>query len=258
MNINQNILPSNSENLAQFATEMVSDARVNGLALAKNVNFDRNMFASFVNHAGVTSMHTFGSGSAQLFELNASKDTKKIVTGTSSLPLHTDGTFVDTNPSFIILFCHKFNQPSGSGLTQVCLQKQLLELLPRHLSQLFEYNWEYNVLDKSHFPTITEEWISKPSIITKPSGKKCMNIALGSFVDYNNPGWRVRIPELGNESNSLLRELEDFIKKSKAYYEHTWEEGDLLVLDNTEVLHGRNTIAPEGERILFRGQINEK
>lgn len=247
-----NINNSDIDSLAKTFIKIASDK---GFLLVENINLDKVSFTQLVNCSGETAAHKFGTGSAELLELNADSDPNKIVTGRASLPLHTDGTFVDTHPSFIILYCSAFDQNPGDGATQICMQKALLNELPEHLTNLFKYNWEYNVSDKSHFPSINDEWISKPSTITKEDGSLSLNIALPFDNSIHNPGWKVRIPELEDEGASLFRMLDNHIKSSSFYYEHQWKVGNLLVINNAKVLHGRSTISTTGTRNLYRGQL---
>lgn len=60
------------------------------------------------------------------------------------------------------------------------------------------------------------------------------------------------------ESDELLAELDKFLNRPRYTYQHHWEVGDLLIIDNNGALHGRTAISEDGVRVLFRGQVNRR
>jgi (5R)-carbapenem-3-carboxylate synthase len=168
--------------------------------------------------------------------------------------LHTDGAFVGTHPSFIILYCAHIDQQPGDGETQLCDQRLAMASMPADLKELFSAPWEYMVHDASHFPSIASQWVSVPPVIEKDDGTRTLNMAMPFELGDPNPGWSVRISgKSTEESTALLRALDQYLKNSESFYSHRWRIGDLLILDNSRVLHGRSAIT--GARHLYRGQL---
>lgn len=249
-------LVAGGKSIRELGDVLLATARSEGFAITEGVELDRASFISLVQGAGTTAAHRFGTGSAELLDLDASRDPKKIVTGRSFLPLHTDGAFVKTYPSFIILYCAAFDQPVGSGETQICHQQSALHNMPEEYSQLFKCDWEYQIHDISHFPTLSADWIRINPLISGSNGKSSMNVALPFPPNSATCGWSVRLPEINPlESDRLLHGLDHYLRSSDAYYSHRWKVGDLLMIDNTQMLHGRSAITGDGARHLYRGQL---
>lgn len=242
--------------LKELADELVHNAKEHGVALSKDLLLTREQFKELVNLAGKTAEHRFGTGSADLLDLNADPNPEKYVTGRVALPLHNDGAFIGTHPSYIILYCFEFEQDDGYGETEICEQKLAFETMPKHLKAVFEKDWEYKIHDASHFPSIAHKWIPIPPLIVKDDGSQSFNIALPFDRTEKAPAWSVRLTDHDADSSSnLLLELDQFLKSCDAFYSHSWSAGDLLIINNSKVIHGRNTIKANGTRHLFRGQL---
>jgi alpha-ketoglutarate-dependent taurine dioxygenase len=250
------ILPSTlNDDLGALSGSMLDAAMRHGYALIQGVALNKSSFKELIGHMGATADHYFGTGSAELFELNADPDPGKMVAGRTSLPLHTDGALVKTHPSYIVLYCHKYDQPLGSGETQICDQGLVFKNMPDRLRSLFDVPWEYMVYDSSHFPTIAGKWISIDPIIKK-NGIPTLNLAMPFKCDEPNPAWSVRLSNKdASTSAELFSELDGYLRSSDRYYSHRWQTGDLLVINNSKVMHGRSAIIGGGERHLFRGQL---
>jgi alpha-ketoglutarate-dependent taurine dioxygenase len=229
-----------------------------GYTLVKNCDFTRDQFEELISGIGSLSAHRFGTGKAGLLDLDASPEPDKVVTGQAPLPLHTDGTLVQASPKYIALYCHLFDQPLGSGLTEVCVQADIVQTAPPHLRKVLSLNWEYYVTDSSHFPDVANRWQAIPATVVGNNGVERLNIAM-PFVggEVGTSGWQVRLPgHNAEESNAVLGELDEHFRSSASFYSHQWEPGDLLVIDNELVIHGRTRVHPGGSRHLYRGQVN--
>ncbi|MFD3596730.1 TauD/TfdA family dioxygenase [Nocardia sp. NPDC058640] len=241
-----------------LAKELTKAAARDGFALLRDVDLTRDEFGTFVHSIGELSSHRFGSGEAGLLELDASPRPDRIVTGRSALPLHTDGTLVGASPKFIVLYCYAVDQMPGSGCTEICLQSELLgERTPPEFKELVAGEWEYFVTDTSHFPDVANRWLSIPTTMTAADESVRLNIALPFDAADKTTGWQVRLPGLtDDDSRPVLSRLDRYLRQSPSYYAHEWTQGDLLVLDNELVLHGRTRIEPNSVRHLLRGQIS--
>lgn len=58
--------------------------------------------------------------------------------------------------------------------------------------------------------------------------------------------------EEGFTPTTILKEIEEEF----GYYKHMWEEGDMVIWDNTQVMH-RSSGAYEGKRLLIRVQVRD-
>ena len=79
----------------------------------------------------------------------------------------------------------------------------------------------------------------------------------GDTVLYANPGYAIRINELGEaESDRILNMLFELQLKPEFHYEHRWRVGDVLMWDNIGTLH--NAVADynsDQHRYILRCQV---
>lgn len=237
--------------LAKAVVEAAGDV---GTVLVRGLELSRDDFRAMARAAGQLSEHRFGSGSADLLDLNADPDPGKVVTGRAALPLHADGALVGTRPGVILLYAAEYQD--GFGRTLVCDQSAALAEVPTELrDEVLSVDWEYWVEDESHFPTIAKRWISVPPVAADGGGD-ALNVALPFAPDSPTQGWQVRLAGRSvEESRSAFERFAAFLESDRFCYRHAWQPGDLLAIDNRAVLHGREPISPTGKRHLYRAQL---
>ncbi len=250
------ILECEDRDPAAIATVVVEVAAQAGTVLVRGLDLSREAFRTMAHAAGDLSEHRFGSGSADLLDLNADPDPGKVVTGRAALPLHADGALVGTRPGIILLYAAEYDEQPGYGRTLVCDQSAALVDIPAELrDEVLSANWEYWVEDESHFPTIAKRWISVPPV-AEGEGGDALNIALPFPADSPIEGWRVRLAGRSlEESREPLDSFARFLESEEYCYRHEWQPGDLLAIDNRAVLHGREPISATGKRHLYRAQL---
>jgi (5R)-carbapenem-3-carboxylate synthase len=163
------------------------------------------------------------------------------------LPAHTDGLFVGHRPDLIMLYASEFSDLPGSGETTVVDQVAALEEMPTKSREALEgAMFEYQIVESGHHMTSLEDnWFSKPPISLE-KGRPCLAVSL-QFPPDTEGSWNLRVKWLGEaESAALLDELDAFVYQKRYVYQHPWEVGDLLVLDNYGTLHGRTAISEGG------------
>jgi alpha-ketoglutarate-dependent taurine dioxygenase len=240
------------EELAQRSQEA---ALTSGVALTRGLDFTEEAFQRLVHLLGQTVDHKFGEGQADLLLLNASRDEGKVVTGRGPLPLHTDGLLVGEQVDLIVLYAKDFADEPGSGETTVCDQLAAWREVPAHLGKvLADGRLEYLVEERGYFPQVPADWYEIPT--TRDYGRvRSLNLALGFPPDVPQ-GWQVRVAGVSaDDSAAFFAELSAHLHSPRYLYQHRWQTGDLLVIDNQRTLHGRTAIGSDGVRLLYRGQV---
>lgn len=240
----------------RLATPVAKAATAAGVVLVRGLGLTREDFRAMARAAGELAEHRFGSGSADLLDLNADPDPGKIVTGRTGLPLHADGALVGTRPGIILLYAAEYEEQRGYGRTLVCDQAAALANVPADLrAEVLSRDWEYWVEDESHFPTIAKRWISVPPLTERDGGDR-LNVVLPFPPDSPSEGWLVRLAGRSLEdSREPLEAFTRFLESDEYLYRHEWQPGDLLAIDNRAVLHGREPISATGRRHLYRAQL---
>jgi len=87
--------------------------------------------------------------------------------------------------------------------------------------------------------------VSQPLVRTHPY--------LGRKALYVSPNHYVRIEGMSqDESDDLFRRLADWIGQDRFVYSHKWRVGDVVLWDNTSVVHRRDAFPPIQRRYLKR------
>ena len=180
---------------------------------------------------------------------------------------HTDMTYNTTVGFTNVLYAVKVPRRNGKalGATQFANMHAAYEDLDPALKRRLEgmtATHDFNKFwDKmraqpgSTRPPLTDEQrrkkppVSHPVFLTHPiTGRKVL---------YANPGYAVRINELPQaESEQVLQTLFEHQLQPKYQYEHTWNEGDVLMWDHIGTLH--NAVADYGteeSRLMMRCQV---
>jgi alpha-ketoglutarate-dependent taurine dioxygenase len=228
-----------------------------GFTLMRGCRFDEDSFRRFVNDLGSTVRYekdnaSVGYGFADVLYLDGSSDHGKVVTGQGGLPLHTDGVLLGTQVDLIILFAQRASG-TANGSTLVCDQLQAWADMPAELQKLVDGRpLEYQVEERGYFTSVPNGWY--PISTQRDYGRiRSLNLALPFKAD-EPASWSVRVPGVSaEESEQLLQELSDHLNQPQYLYQHRWQVGDLLVIDNQRTLHGRRGLGGS-ERLLLRGQ----
>ncbi|MFE9399442.1 TauD/TfdA dioxygenase family protein [Streptomyces flavidovirens] len=240
--------------------KQVREAAVDsGCVLVRERSLDQDEFLRLVAAVGDKVEYKLGEGRSDLLMLNASRDKDKVVTGRGPLPLHTDGVLVGTRTDLIILYAVDFKDTPGSGETYVVDQMAAWKEMPESLrSVIEERDFEYRVEEPDFYPTAPAGWYAVPNFRDYGDGHRALNLSTGYQADSEPRSWSVRVPGMtAEESRSFLAELDGFLRSPRYTYQHRWQSGDLLLINNQRTMHGRTPISPDGIRLLWRGQVAE-
>ncbi|KAJ5312431.1 hypothetical protein PENANT_c027G06653 [Penicillium antarcticum] len=225
--------------------------------LVRNLDLSEDGFRSVVRALGEPVQHKFQTGGSDLMKLPATREKGNVVLGRGMLPAHTDGLFVGHRPDLLMLYASEFNDLPGSGETTVVDQVAAMLEMPERLRLAVENAmFEYQIVETGHhMKSLEDKWFEKQPV-TMERGRKCLAVSL-PFPEDTERSWNIRVKgATDEESVALLDELYAFLYQKRYLYQHPWQVGDLLIIDNYGTLHGRTAISEDGKRCLFRGQVN--
>ena len=231
-----------------------------GAALVRNCAFTEDEFRAFVGRMGAKVSYedddaSVGYGFTDILHLDGSPEEDKVVTGRGGLPLHTDGVLLGTQVDLIILYAAELANLGEHGATMVCDQLAAWQAMPGNLRAVIDAGTlEYRALERGYFTTTPDGWYEIPTI--RDYGRvRSLNMAL-PFPPGTPASWDVRVPRVtAAESADYFSKLADYLTGADYLYTHTWQQGDLLVVDNQRTLHGRRGLAGDSTRKLLRGQV---
>lgn len=179
------------------------------------------------------------------------RDDDEVFRSRNALPLHKDGILTGFDVWYVGIYCVDFRAITD-GRTIVADATRALEAVPaEHLELLRRHGVEGMAVDATGYYTSEFEgtWYPVPAFRDRPGHAEGLNIGM-PHAPEEPPSWRIRIPDIDAAlSDEILFGLRATLLSERYAYAHAWREGDMLVLDNYAVLHGREAF--EGERRLL-------
>jgi len=151
--------------------------------------------------------------------------------GDGSFPFHTEAAYLPIPPRVVILYC----QHPGSG---------------RRPTHLLDSSWLIERLTLTDRPGSWVVRAGRPAFLAHVAERVGTRIVLRYDAECMFPSGRTSYLE--------QRQIDEFLK-SAAATRIQWRPGDLPVIDNARVLHGRgSSVADDRDRVLKRAMIAEE
>ncbi|WP_024769481.1 TauD/TfdA family dioxygenase [Aquimarina macrocephali] len=172
-----------------------------------------------------------------------------------NVPFHWDGAFANSVPSFLFFQCLRANINTPGGESTFCdTQKVLEKASPQELKLWKSITITYSTDKNAHYGG---KVVQKLVHYDEHLGKDVIRFAepLNEESVQLNP---IHIEILGfssNEQNDFLKSFIPKLYESDVCYQHRWETGDYLLIDNLSLLHGRNPLKDNIDRYLQRIHI---
>ena len=169
------------------------------------------------------------------------QDGAEVFRSRSALPLHKDGVLTGLDVLLVGIYCVSFEQVTG-GRTYISDAMRALAGVPaEYVSILRENGLEGMAVDNTGYYRREYEgaWHPFPAFKGKPGKEKTLNIGLPA-AQGEPASWLVRVANVDPPlSDRILASLRSCLLNAEYTYFHDWAEGDILLMDNYQVLHGR-------------------
>ncbi|GAA2828696.1 TauD/TfdA dioxygenase family protein [Crossiella cryophila] len=174
----------------------------------------------------------------------------------SYVPLHWDGMYRPYIPEFQVFHCVSAPGGGQGGATTFCDSARMLA----HTSSASLERWSrvevtYRIPNLSHYGG---QAVS-PLVVPHPrTGEPTMRYNEPPRADddtFRNRPEQAFAGLPDKEVPALLTELHAATHDPRWYYEHTWQEGDLVIADNYTLLHGRTAFTHRAPRHIRRVHV---
>lgn len=158
-----------------------------------------------------------------------------------ALPLHKDGLLTGFDVILVGIYCVHFQEVSGGRTYVSDANVALRELPPEDVETLRSNGLEAMAVDASGYyrEEFESVWHRFPAFKARPGRAPSLSMGLPHAAGEKE-SWRVRVADVTRaESDRILAALRDAFLNANYVYYHDWREGDLLLMDNYAVLHGR-------------------
>ncbi len=205
-------------------------------------------FIEFAEKFGEVLTWEFGP----ILELKINRQPRNHIFANGRVELHWDGAFIEKKPRFNFFNCINGSPPEFGGETLfVDTRKVLREASEGQLDAWRKITIEYSTEKKAHYGgKISEPLIKKDKASTRETIRYIE--AFNEDSDDINP-MQVRVLNYAKKaSDDFLNTLNAHLYSRRYMYAHGWRAGDLLIADNSVLLHGRNKFHQPGSQRLIK------
>ncbi len=210
-----------------------------GFVIFKNVPTENNFIVNFANSIGSIRRTNFG----EFFNVKSKPNPNDLAYTSLSLAPHTDNPYRNPVPCIQILHCIE-NEVSGGNSTLVdgyTVTEKLKKDHPDYFKILTEIKVRYQFIDQD---VILEDW---SEMIKLDENQNFKQVRFSPRLDF--------VPLMDKEKLDLYydarNKISELYNSEKYRLEFKLMPGDLLMMDNYRLLHGRTSYdANEGNRFL--------
>ena len=210
-----------------------------GFVIFKKVPTKNNFIVNFANSIGSVRRTNFG----EFFDVKSKPNPNDLAYTSLSLAPHTDNPYRNPVPCIQMLHCIE-NKVSGGFSTLVdgyTVTQKLKKNFPKYFKILTEIKVRFQFVDQN---VILENWAE---MIQLDENKNFKQVRFSPRLDF--------VPLIDIEKLKLFysarKKISELYNSNKFKIEFQLVEGDLLMIDNYRLLHGRTSYdTSEGNRFL--------
>jgi alpha-ketoglutarate-dependent taurine dioxygenase len=239
-----------SESLNTFSPdELLALVKQHALMIIRNMHAeDKDSLLSYAKTLGELLAWEFG----EVMEMRAEEKPKNYLFTHGEVPLHWDGAF-HRAPRYLLFHCLQAPLKSAGGETFFCHTGRLLNVATQQEKKQWEtLSLTYATEKLVHYGGEVAERLVQSHPDTK---EKILRFAEPVLPPQLNPV-SVRVNAMSSiESEDFIKSLAKRCYQTEYLYQHTWQDGDILMADNAVLLHGRRAFLQFSPRHLRRIQI---
>ena len=169
-----------------------------------------------------------------------------------AMSIHQDTIINDSKKANLLSF-YCVDAPSKGGESLLCNNRMFLKKIDKELySTLKNSTIYYKANNKTDYYKGNGEAIQKPIINHPSTGEEILFIGLNDSSDMERNFISYFKDMSYDKSENLMKKIDICFRTPDVMYEHIWKNGDILLLDNFLVSHGRNSFDKASKRKLLR------
>lgn len=190
----------------------------------------------------------------EVLDLDIREDTENYLFTRGDVPFHWDGAFAAATPRFFMFQCVSAPPLGGGGETVFCDTAAVVAGADEAtLARWRSVTCGYRTDKVEHYGGR----VQAPLLATHPAtGETVIRYAEPLPPEqYLNPLFVDVEGVPAQEVPELLADLRDRLHADDVCYHHEWQDGDIVLVDNWALVHGRNPFRGDASRHLQRIQM---
>ena len=202
---------------------------------------------AYCRMAGEILQWNFGA----VLDLDVRDDPQNYLFDAGDVPFHWDGAFADKVPRFFLFQCVQGSPAGAGGETVCCDTTAVYREAPEELRALWHRTTVSYRTDKlAHYGGL----LTAPLLSSHPTTGET-TIRYAEPLDparYRNPLFLTLDGISPEEAVLVMDDLRTRLHDPRYCYSHSWQTGDIVLVENHALLHGRNGFTGSTERHLQR------
>lgn len=190
----------------------------------------------------------------EVLDLVIHEDPNNYLFTRGDVPFHWDGAFAKATPRFFLFQCVRAPAAGGGGETVFSDTTEVIRRADPETRRLWEsVDVTYRTEQLQHYGGKTTAPLTATHQVTgEPIIRYAEPLPAGQYL---NP-LSVEVEGVAEQDTpAFLDDLRDRLHADDVCYHHAWRDGDIVVVDNSALVHGRNAFRGDSSRHLQRMQI---
>jgi carboxymethylproline synthase len=221
----------------------------NGFILMRGFGTSENQAIEWFKTIGSPISYSFGN----VLKMTPKAGTKESQFTHLHMAIHQD-TILNASEKATMLsfYCAEAPEKEKGGETLLTDNRRFLEILPKDLLGILR---KHKVAYKANTPGYYKgegSVLQSPITLHPITGEEVLFMGIDDPSDPNRNYISAFDGMSPHESRDVMTELDKYQRHPDVLYPHKWKVGDMLMLDNFFVSHGRNAFEPGQSRRLMR------
>lgn len=228
-----------------------------GWLLIREAHYDAPDFEALAARLGEHVQYGFG----KVLNMEARKDSEESQFSNAPMALHQDTILnAENNAQFLVFRCLETTESAG-GETLLTNNRRLMKKLPADLLNILRsVEFSYRPLTASYYK-LREDGADirlAPLARHPETGEEIPYLALDDPDDDRRNYAASVVGYDTGASRSLMEQIDNELRAPDVLHAHKWQVGDMLIMDNYLVCHGRNASTNGSRRRLERIAIKAR
>lgn len=235
------------KNIPEFNTDFLNLLYESGFIILRNFEVKEKQVLDWFLNLAEPINYSFGNVLSMQPKVNSSESQFS----NKAMSIHQDTIINDSKKANLLSF-YCVDAPSKGGESLLCSNRMFLKSIDKQLYNTLKNSTIFYKANKTDYYKGNGEATQKPIVNHPSTGEEILFMGLNDSSDIERNFISYFEDMSYDRSENLMKEIDVYFRKPEVMYQHVWKNGDILLLDNFLVSHGRNSFDKASKRKLLR------